>query len=207
MTAPARKPLSHAVIGLGLVVGAHLLVVEPAAKRLGAARAEIARREADAATLRAVQASLPLIDAAADRARREVDAVAAASTPARDPGALFASLAAIAASHGVRVEQLDPFEPPQPAAAPGADPAVPAPRDTRLGYTMTLDAAYADLAAFLGAVQRDLGFVRITSVRITPSGEADRVSARVQTVHHAFEVVPGAPAAATPAAPTGGGTQ
>lgn len=189
MSGSTRTPLAHAVIGLGLVVGAHLFAVEPAAKRLATVRAEIARRESDAATLRAVQSSLPVVEAAADRARREVDALAAGSAAARDPGALFAGLAAIAASHGVRVEQLDPFEPPQPAVpAPGGDPAAAIPRDSRLGYTMILDASYPDLAAFLAALQRELGFVRIVSVRMVPSGEEGRISARVQTVHHAFDL-------------------
>lgn len=202
---PSRSIAAPLIIAAAVLAGAHLMLVDPAKRHLAQARAQSAQHEAQARQLRAVQAALPALASATDQARHDAAAINLANAPAEDPGVLFATLADLASEHNVRVDQLDPFTPRQPAlatlspaTAPAPTDAPPPPADTQLGYSMTVVASYTDLASFLGAIQNRLGFTRILSVRLAPSPEGPQtITARIQTVHHAF-ALPSIPAAMPP---------
>lgn len=201
MSTSATSPRSLAaplLIAAVVIAGAHMMLVDPAKRTLAQARANTAQLELDAKRLRAIQSALPDLTAISRQAALEAADIERGNTPARDTGVLFAALAQIASTHHVRVDQLDPFTPRQsspPSPAPAAATtrhtspagATPPEREIQLGYSMTVVATYSDLAEFLRTLQTDLGYTRILSVRIAPSPEGpETVTARIQSVHHAF---------------------
>lgn len=213
MSASTTGRAAPFIIAAAVIVGGHMMLVSPAKRHLAQARAQNIERETEAQRLQSLRSALPALAAAREQASLDAEAIERGNAPAKDPGILFASLAALASEHNVRVDQLDPFVPRTSVAAPAqavvaaADPAqAPLEPDIQLGYTMTVIASYGDLAAFLGAIQSELGFTRILSVRIAPAPEgAETVAARIQTVHHAFTLPP--ICFDPPSDPSGGPTQ
>ncbi len=202
-----RANVVQLFIAAAICVGGYLLLVDPAHKRLTAVRAQVVEKSAKIKQLQQVRDAVPRFTQMAEQAAHQASVIEARSTPARDQGALFASLAALAAEHHVRLDTLDPYQvsrptpPPAAPAAAGAPPAPPPPKDSVLGYTITMVGSYDDLARFVSAIQHTTGFTRIRNLRLSPitEGTVTAVHATLQTEHYAFDAsAPADPAAATP---------
>ncbi len=199
-----RRLAAELAIGLALCAGAYMLVVEPLERRLLDTRheADTLREAASGAT---TQAPPEKAAAAVARTRRLAMAIEDRSAPARGESEMFGALSRLAESHRIRIDMLQPIQK-QGEAGGGPASAVPGvggvgggageksprvlPGDARAGYSISFVAEYADAAAFLGALQTELGFSIIKSGRITPAPEAGSklVSVVIVTEHRGFDI-------------------
>lgn len=124
------------------------------------------------------------------------------SAVAGDQAALFAQVSALAKAHGVQIDQLQPVvdsaaqaRAAQAVTTPSSAQQFPAaastpPQHVQVGCSMSVQASYSDLAAFLNSLRNRLGYTVVTDLRIQPGSERDpgRLSATIQTTHHGFDV-------------------
>lgn len=195
-----RRVMYHAAVAASLCIGLYGFVVEPLAKRTAQARARQAACEAELRPAEGLSNRLAALTAALDRSRDEAGRIDALGRPARDERTFFASITALADASGIQIDHLAPEKIAALPPATGADPA--APIDAVAGYQITAVCTYPDLIRFLSAIQSDLGYALITSVRIAPQMDAARtVRAVIQTQHLAFSTGPAVPG---PVASAGG---
>ncbi len=211
-----RRLAVEFAIAAALCGGAYYFLVDSASGKI-----EVVRRQIEQTQQReAAQAGIGgLTQTQIDELKRttseRVAEMQERSAPARDEAAMFARISALAATHSVRVEQLNPSQvqiagsgaaalPPgvspgtpaaagaQPPVVPGA-PDAPAPvvaKDTRIGYTMTVTGAYTDLAEFIGALTDRVGYTVVKSVRITQPDlhRGDMLRAAIETEHFSLDL-------------------
>ena len=193
----SRRLAAEFAIAAALCGGAYYFLVDSASGKIEAVRRQIEQTQ----QREAAQAGIGgLTQAQIDELKRttseRVAEMKERSAPARDEAAMFARISALAATHSVRIEQLNPSQvqiagsgaaalppgvsagtpaaagaqpPPPPPGTPGV-PEAPAPvvaKDTRIGYTMTVTGAYTDLAEFIGALTDRVGYTVVKSVRIS----------------------------------------
>lgn len=176
----SRRLLTEGVIGLAVCAGAYLMLVEPAERRLSAARAEI-----DSLKQRAAAAAAAMPAEKVREAHRLVEAARRAvidrERVATDEAAMFGAVMALAERHGVRVDQLLPTPAKQVKTGEGETATV----ETRRGYSMVVSAEYGALAAFVGEVQERVGLTRVRAIRLSPdSAPGSRsVLATIETEH------------------------
>lgn len=197
-----RRTAAEVAIGLLVCGAAHLFLIGPHNARL-------ARLQAEAEALAAAPSAGPALSAEqvatlTRLAARWADEVTRRSESARDDTRLFTAIMTLAESSGVRIDQLQPTGRPEATRKPPSGPSAEgtAPADGSLpassepaahggvGYGMVVSAEYGRLAAFLAALQREIGFTVVRSVRLEPddSGDgSDRVLAHVQTEHYWFD--------------------
>ncbi len=195
----SRSMLAPIVGGLGLCIGAYMLVVDPMKTRVAALRVEADELAARAADAERRRNELPAMAAALAGARQAGARIAALGAPARDESELFAAITALAGAHRVMVERLDPRSESAPSGGRAAD--------TTLAYAIRVRATYADLAEFLRALRTELGFTRIRSVRLSPDKDTPDpvVLAWIETEHHSFDASPLVLTPGTDGAPAPGG--
>jgi len=210
-----RRLMTEAVIGAGLCLGAHFVLVDPMRQALGSTRSRIGALEAAQSAGNLGAESIPKVLAALEQVRREAAAIEEAGRLARDEGAMFGRIQDLAQLHQVRIEHMEPRQP-RPGedlltgAPPAARPGVAGgqgsarPGDAALGYAISISGEFADVGAFLDALQNDLGYTVLRSVRISPGADSmsSLLSVVVETAHFAFSA---SPAAGVDAAAEGGG--
>jgi Tfp pilus assembly protein PilO len=193
VTDPRRQLLATAVIGLAACAGAYMGMVDQARSALARERARGASLAVKLQDAESARDSLPQFTAALARAREQAQAFERLSAPARDERALFSIIMAAAATHRLRIDQLNPSKAPlMPSASPGLPPPPGSDKDAAVGYSLTAIGSYADLAAFLRTLRSDAGFTTIRSVRMIPTPDQSRQTARavIETAHFAFDAAP-----------------
>ncbi|UCD74644.1 MAG: hypothetical protein JSV91_12750 [Phycisphaerales bacterium] len=159
-----RDLLAQTVIVLALCIGGWMLFVQPTVEELQEVEAIIAYSRAGAAGL-----NQEAIEDMADRMsglRRYVLDVRRRGRLADDSSRLYGLIMDLAQEHGVTVQSLEPGS--------GREMSV----DGRVGRTrieITLEGEYQQVASFLSALQNVEGFIRPTSLSLTPrEKEAER---------------------------------
>ncbi|MFN0011168.1 MAG: hypothetical protein ACKVS8_05925 [Phycisphaerales bacterium] len=203
--AAVRSLLAEGGIGLAVCAGLLYGLVEPIERRTAAVRAAVAQVEAGPASGEAE--SPDGARAALAAAVAEAADVAATSAPAATQSDLFAAVMRLAETHRVRVEQLQPATmtgtvrappaaPPSPVVAAAAgvpSPALaPAKPETVLGCSLSVVSDFGSLVLFVDELQRQAGFGRVHTLRLSPMNEAGSraVIAAVQSEHVSFDTSP-----------------
>ena len=189
-----RDVIAQGAIGLMVCMGAHMFLVDPVAKKLGAAKAKEASIASQAGAAQGLQKVEPLITAACKKAREEADRIRQTGRLASHEQELFAALSMLATRHNIRVDQMTPHKLTALAKTPGGSAAPTAGSDGVSGVAYTIDASanYSDLAEFLRSLRTELGYSVIKGVRISPGMETRQkvVHAFIETEHYAFTVLP-----------------
>ncbi len=188
-----RNVVAHALIGAAILVGSYLTVVDRNQQQLSAVRVQTASLEGKVREAEALRDLIPSMTGALDATEKETAAIKASSTPVADERALYASLMSIAASHQVRLEEVNPAAP-QPLML-GPKTSAETLKSARsiehsIGYSIVATATYTNAAAFLRAIETDLGFSIVRSVRLSPLPESGMIRLMLNTEHYAFDVVP-----------------
>lgn len=207
MSQVPRTLVSQCVIGSACLIGLALGVLEPLHAEQRDAVSQLEEAQSLAARAGELSARMPALTAERAAFARDAALICERSAPARDTARLNAGIEDIAAKAGVEVERTQPREPAALAGAstraapaatdPGATPDIQP--DAVAGFALDVVGSYAGLASFVRALESDLGFTRVVSLRVTPEGEyQDRVRASITTAHFAFSL----PKPAAPGEPT-----
>lgn len=216
-----RRLACEFLIAAAVCGGAYYFVAESARGKIAAVRRDLETAQQHEAARAGIGS---LTDGQVGELRRttveRVEDMRTRSAPAKDEAAMFARISGLAATHTVRIEQLNPsqvqvsgvgavapmpgVQPGSPAAAAGlgagdGPAAVPA-RDMRIGYTMSVTGTYSDLAEFVGSLADRLGYTVVKSVRLSQPDlrQKDMLRAAIETEHFALDLsaiklsVPGA---------------
>lgn len=217
LTVSQRKVAAELFVGLAVCGAAYYFAVQPLKRELQDLRTKI--RAAQAKDSIAAPPDPAKVAALFESIRIKSAAIAEQGEIARSEASMFARLNELASKFSVRIDELRSTgssaaagahapAAPSPAPAPPPDPAVPPIRDTRTTYEFTARGAYADVAAFLGAIGSDLGYAVVRGVRLVPTGEAtpNQLAVTIQTEHFEFDVAAMKRLASTELAPvtTGG---
>jgi hypothetical protein len=205
-----RSLAAHLVIGAGLCLGVHALLVAPAEREL----AELRRRTAEARVrVESVDSGRDrdLAIAALERVRGEVETAVEAGRPAGDEAGLLRAVMDLARESGVTVEQVSPLAPrsvsragaapvaPVPAA-PGAGShaaAVGAGPDSgdgdepiavelrRAALALNARGTFEDLVLFVEGLESRLGLTTVRALRFVPDGVpgSRQLTAQIETEH------------------------
>jgi Tfp pilus assembly protein PilO len=220
----SRRIVCEFFVAAAVCAGAYFFAVDSAKGRLSAVR----KQTSEAQMKEAARAGIGgLTDAQVHDLQRvtleRAEEIKAGSLPATDEATMFARISELASANSVRIDQLNPQTisgsaapvvlPPgvssgTPAAA-AVEQAASAAKDSRIGYTMSITGGYANLAGFIGAVSRELGYTQIRSVRLSQPDVRNPgvLRAEITSEHHAFDLsavkvpplTPSQPAVATPA--------
>jgi hypothetical protein len=192
-----RSLIAEATIGLAIVTGAYMTLVDPVKSRLAEARAATG----DAARLRAKAlvegGGIDDARAALLRAKERAQALEDAGKAARDELVAFERLVGHATAAGAEVTQIQRRSAaPRTAGAtmlsptsPAGAVATPATGDTSVGFTMSVTGRYEQIVALVDALSHELETTVVESVALTPAGDTSdpRVSARIDTLHIAYD--------------------
>jgi hypothetical protein len=205
-TEHVRKLLAEGVIGLAVVGGAYMTLVDPVRGDLEEARGATADQNGMRAQVLAQGGGFDRARAALVKAQQRAALVHESGEAARDELIAFERLSQHAAESGATVEQLQQRDLKQPAgqaqaagagagagatmlsAVPGS-PAAVVPKDVLVGFTMTVEGTYDSLITLVERLSAERESTAIESLTITPAGDAGRprVRAVVRTVHYAFD--------------------
>ena len=201
-----RKMVAELVIGLSICGGAYYFLVQPLKRELIAIRAQTS----DALTKSPVTTppDPAKIQALLRTVREKSERIVAGGDVARSEAEMFSRLGSLAGKFAVRIEELrsvskstfaqTPAPAPAPAPAPNTPPGQPgdpsAPpiaiaKDARVQYEFSARGTYANITAFLAAIDDELGYSIVRSVRMVPvgEGESDLISVSVRTEHFDFD--------------------
>lgn len=184
--------------------GAWFGLVDPAARSLAAQRDREAALLTEVSSLEGISTDLAALVAAADRARRESDALLDRSRVASDDLQLMRAIHALAALHGLRIERIQPSQAVAPgrgvgdaAAAAGAGAHSPkAPKSpvhwTARGMEVVAAGSYAGVLAMLDDMRRELGFTALRDVRLAKLNDPQRgeVLLELRAEHLAVSIDP-----------------
>jgi hypothetical protein len=189
--------------------GAWFGLVDPAARSLAAQRDREAALLTEVSSLEGISTDLAALVAAADRARRESDALLDRSRVASDDLQLMRAIHALAALHGLRIERVQPSQAAAPgrgpgdaaaaagAAAAGAGAHSPkAPKSpvhwTARGMEVVAAGSYAGVLAMLDDMRRELGFTALRDVRLAKLNDPQRgeVLLELRAEHLAVSIDP-----------------
>jgi hypothetical protein len=198
-----RRTLAEIVGVLALCGGVYYFTVVPAQANLAGIRQQL-----QASTSRSVGAGaqapvdLRVVQESLDRVARRTALIDMRSRAASDETTAFAMVSALARSHGIEINHLQPTKvatsaapAPAPAAAPapgaaaqpaGAGP-VPAPPEPQLDCTLTVAGSYTSFIRFADALANSIGFASIRSLQVSPDTSApDRVTANISVRFFGF---------------------
>ncbi|MBL0869508.1 MAG: hypothetical protein IBJ18_02910 [Phycisphaerales bacterium] len=196
LTPQVRAVASQALIALSLCAGAYMALVEPAERRLTDLRAEVARRQAEAAQCASSTMSISQLTALRDACLQTTNQLQTRNTESSSEARLFESLVKLAGQSGVRVESMNPSTV-GPARKPGLvnapqpmDAAARNLDDRRYAYSLRVQCNYDQLVRFVESLQSGAGFANIRAVRLTPSSEPGSrlLSATIETEHLWFDL-------------------
>lgn len=199
-TRPPRTLIAQCVIGSACLLGIALGVLEPLRGAQRDALAQLEEAQAMSARAGELAGKMPVLAAEMAQMTREAELVARHSAAAHETARLNASIEQAARRSGVDVLRTQPREMPHPVAQPGvaasseAGGPVTVSPDAVTGFSLDVAGTYDGLASFVSAIERELGFTRIESLRLVPEGSAsERVRATISTAHFAFTVPKAAP--------------
>ena len=200
MSGIPRSLVAQSVIcGVG-VIGVSMGVLEPLnrANEDAMLRLEQAQRLAAHASEYALLAPAQAAESAS--VEKRLAEIAERSAPARDAAKLNAAIESLASKAGVAVQRTQPRAAPDlaPSAPSGEDAEASAPvtPDAALGFTIDAAGSFAGMARFVRALETDLGYTVVASVRLTPESERrDLIRASITTQHFAFSLPKPAPGA------------
>lgn len=180
-----RSFLPELAIGSACCAAGYFFLVDPLAKKLADAHAEV-----DALTLTitrsAAQPPATADSARAGFARTALDTIATRSSLASDQARLLQAVSTLADSCNVRVEQFNPATPRGPRTAPGQSAVkADAKIEQRSALSISLTGTYADTARFVRSMQQDVGFTTVRALRLTPTSTTtpDAVTVVIDTEH------------------------
>jgi len=210
-TAPNHRRLaSEFMIAAAICGAAYYFLADSAHTKLLKVRDEVAKVQSQEAARVGVDklSDAQVRDLQRSTSERAAE-IRAKSAPAFDEATMFSRISELAVTHNVRVEQLNPtlsqggptppalpagVQPGTPAAAalaPNGDPtAPPPPKDRRIGYNISISGGYPNIAGFLGALNRDLGYTLIRAIHITqPDAQnPQQLRAAIETEHLGFDL-------------------
>ncbi len=127
------------------------------------------------------------------------------TTASADPAALYEAINALAATHHVTIQRIEPSGPQDVVSTADASASAPARRGRRaapaattgkdttkwrartMSHRMSVIGTYEAICEFVGACEHDLGASKVRSIAIRQSSVSsnapDRVSAEIETVH------------------------
>lgn len=192
---PLRALIAETAIGLALCGAAYALFVDPVEHQLRSLHDKAAALRAHSQSVDSSNLAPAAVQVAKDRAAALAARIRAASLPAKDETRMLQDLTALAERHRVRVDDLRPAQASslrrtarERGNGEGKSAAL-SPVTARIGYGFSLVGGFADTAAFLAAVQTELGFATVTAVRMStvqdPGSQLVRV--QVETEHVAFD--------------------
>lgn len=206
LTQVVRSFLPELAIGSACCAAGYFFFVDPLVTKLSRAHAEV-----DSLTL-AISRSAGQTPASVDTAnaafaKTALDAIAARSSLAADQARLLQAVSTLADTCRVRIEQFSPAVPRGPRPVPGQSAVKVDPKiEQRTALSISLTGTYADTARFVQAMQQEIGFTTLRSLRVSPTSSStpDTVSVTLDTEHIAVNTKALA-AANAPAAPSGPG--
>jgi hypothetical protein len=217
-----RRLVPELAIGLALCLGVHFMLVDPVKQRLGETRTKVSQLLREAQEVTALGADLPKVVASLEDSSRRAGKIHELSAPAKDEVSMFEAITSLAMAHRVSLDQLEPRVPTEPAtnqaasspvsgaegaaALPPVEPPKPRAGDRGFAYSMTATAEFADMTAFVDALQQRLGYTIVRSLRVEPTYETGvtTVTATIHTEHFGFDATPMVPATTAAGAPQGG---
>lgn len=206
-----RTLAAQLVIGAGLCLGVHALLVAPAEREL----AELRRRSAEARVrVESVDSGRDrdLAIASLARVSGEVAAAAEAGRPAGDEAGLLRAVMDLARESGVTVEQVSPLAPRSVSRA-GAAPVAPVPAAPgagshaaavggagpdsgegdepiavelrRAALALNARGTFEDLVVFVEGLESRLGLTTVRALRFVPDGVpgSRQLTAQIETEH------------------------
>lgn len=206
-----RQLVAQLVIVVAGAMGASAMIVGPLESRLAEAREHL-----DAVTeLRSnagmLMASAPAVTRASRALDDYVEGIRRHSELSENPSRLHEVVMELADRVGVRIDRVQPGEPGEPAKgrSRGARAPVSSGNPTVAGSDITVRAtrmsieavgAFENIADFIDALEKETGFARIVTLRMTPmmTEQGEMVRATIQTEHLSFQA---APEEAPPGAP------
>lgn len=204
ITHVVRSFLPELAIGSACCAAGYFFLVEPLAKQLAAAHAQV---DTLSLTIAKAQSQPTAHDAARTaQAKAILDAIAARSSVATDQAQLLQTVSNLADASRVRIEQFNPASPRGPRPTPGQTATKPDPKvEQRSAFSISITATYADAARFIRTLQQEVGFTTIRNIRLVPVSvdKPDLVSVVIDTEHVAVNTKALAASQAAPAAGTG----
>jgi Tfp pilus assembly protein PilO len=187
-----RELFAHGLIGVALCIGAYFMFIDSPRKKLADAQAEAEGLETQVRTAESLMGQVPALSKALERVDREVLAIRDMGRPAREQRGLYAAITSLAASNGVRLDELNPVA---VSATLGQDQHAaqgPKPADVTIAYNMVGIGTYEQAAAFIAALRTQLGYSVVRSVRIVPVQDEHvrLVRAIIDTEHYSFDPSP-----------------
>ena len=192
MSDPRRALIAQGTIALAVCLGGYMVFVDPAKQELVKERGKAAELAAQVQQAESTRDQLPQITAALQAATTEAANVLDLGRLAKDERQLYAAVVATAEQHRVQIDQLNPAKLPSPPTKPGAQPDPTGARDIALGYSISASGTYSDIAAFVHALQTELGYTLVRSVSLANRGNdgEDQLRASIETAHFYFDPTP-----------------
>jgi hypothetical protein len=215
--AVVRKCLPEFVIGVAVCGGGMMLLVDPLQSRLADAQQYVGTLQRTVAGFKTSPSALVEAQAKVQEAHRALEEIQARSEIVADRTEMFSALMNLAEDAGVRVNQFQPStpRPPKPPAQPAQTTATPAPTpqprgaqgarallappqapppqtpkptfDTRVAYALSVQGAYPAIARFINALEQNVGFSVVRSIRILPTTDPSVLLAQIETEHVAID--------------------
>ncbi|MCH8344863.1 MAG: hypothetical protein IH983_12865 [Planctomycetes bacterium] len=158
-----REFVVHAVIALAVCIGAWMFVVDPKVQQLHDVEAMIEQRRARFSAMNDAVIEQLAIQAATIRARS--DEIESRGRLAADTALMYGLIMRLADEHGVQVQTLRP----QVESKSRLDQRIVV---TRIDVTMK--GSFEKIASFLGALDGAPGYLRPSSLHITPTQQDGR---------------------------------
>jgi hypothetical protein len=126
------------------------------------------------------------------------DRIATQCAISGEASSLYASIAEMASSRGMRIDRMEPkrvslsnrVQSARPARGDRSGSAARAPALQASGYAIEVVDSYGRVAELLGAIERELGVSKVLAFRLTPLRGADGrelVRATIDTAHYYFD--------------------
>ncbi|MDX2147127.1 MAG: hypothetical protein SFZ23_06350 [Planctomycetota bacterium] len=176
MNPQTRRIAAEMAIALAACVLAHEFLVAPAERRVELAQGKLAQAQAASLAARPSLAESAESTADVERAIASLAAFQERSTLARDEATLFGHLIGLSTRFNVRLDQM------QATSHNSGKPATPEqdPQGAQLfalidaTYTLDCWGSYDDLARFVRAIEEDVAFTCVRSLRLNPRREDDQ---------------------------------
>ncbi|CAN5812437.1 hypothetical protein BH11PLA1_BH11PLA1_16860 [soil metagenome] len=197
MNSPAfRAVISRGVIALAILAGGYFFFVEPRERELAQVQAQVAHAQGERSQRDSQGLSIAQLRDLDARAQKSAAGLKRRNAPAADEAALFESIMKLAGDTSVRVESMNPAgrttaaPPPAPAAGATSLSVAPGARDSRTQYSLQVQGGFENLIAFIEALQRDMGYTGVRSLRIAPINTpgTNLVQATIETEHAYFDL-------------------
>ena len=157
-----RTLFTHGVVAVGVCIGAWVLLVRPHVRKLQAAQAMVVVQERSSQGVNQWD-----FEKAAQRMRSikiRVAQIESCNSLMNDSSRLYGQIMDLAAAHHVLIQNLQPG-----AAKLSADAKCSVSR-----IDLTVDGSYEDVADFLDALDQIQGFIRPTSLSLSPIRDASQ---------------------------------